>query len=120
MITVYVAGPIATGDQFANVSRAVRFGQELHQRGFIPYVPHWGAIQQLHHPWTHDEWLEYDFVWLDKCEVLFRLSGISNGSDKEVARAKARGMSVFYEEHDGLHLLEQYRKVKNCELSAHL
>jgi hypothetical protein len=111
-ITVYVAGPIQSGDQFANCGRAIRFGQELHLRGFVAYVPHWGAIQQLHFPWTHEEWLEYDFVWLDKCECLFRLAGASSGSDREVARARERNMSVFHEDHNGLHLLEQYRRVK--------
>lgn len=120
MITVYLAGPIATGDQFANTGRALQWADKLKQKGFCVFVPHWGALQQMYSPWAYDEWLEYDYVWLDKCEVLFRLSGISNGSDKEVARAKARGMSIFYEDADGLRLLEQYRKVKNCELPAHL
>lgn len=112
MITVYVAGPIAQGDQFANCGRAIKLGHELHLRGFAAFVPHWGAIQQLHFPWTIEEWLEYDFVWLDKCETLFRLSGPSNGSDKEVARAKEQGKPVFYEDLDGLHLLEIYKQMK--------
>lgn len=111
-ITVYVAGPIALGDQFANVGKAVRFGHELHLRGFVPFVPHWGAIQQLHSPWSHEDWLEYDLTWLDKCEVLFRLTGESKGSDKEVARAKENGMPVFYENANGLELLHAYRRTK--------
>lgn len=111
-ITVYVAGPIALGDQFANVGRAVKFGHELHVRGFVPFVPHWGAMQQLYIPWTAEEWLEHDFLWLDKCEVLFRLSGESSGSDREVERAKTNGQPIFYEEHDGLNLLHTYRRAK--------
>lgn len=111
-ITVYVAGPISLGDQFANCGRAIAFGHELHLRGFVPYVPHWGALQQLHAAWSPQEWLDYDFVWLDKCEVLFRLAGESVGSDKEVERAKEDRKAIFYEQVDGLNLLEQYKKMK--------
>lgn len=111
-ITVYVAGPIAIGDQIANCGRAIRFGHELHLRGFVPFVPHWAIAQQLYQPWTPAEWLEYDFVWLDKCDVVFRLVGESLGSDQEVSRAKNLGIPVFYENTDGLNLLEAYRKMK--------
>lgn len=111
-LTVYLAGPIAIGDQFANVGRAIEYGHELHKRGFVPYVPHWGALQQLYQPWTADEWLQYDFVWLDKCDVLFRLKGESKGSDAEVKRAKNAGMPIFYEAEGGLQLLEAYKKIR--------
>lgn len=109
-ITVYVAGPIALGDQIANCGRAIRFGHELHTLGFVPYVPHWAIVQQMYSPWTPDEWLEYDFVWLDKCETLFRLSGESKGADLEVARAKRLGLPVFYE----LAELLEYRRLRLC------
>ena len=109
-ITVYVAGPITLGDQFANCGRAIRWGHELHVRGFVPYVPHWGALQQLYIPWSEAEWIAFDNVWLDRCEVLFRLLGVSRGADLEVARAKERSMPVFYENKDGLRLLEEYKR----------
>jgi len=45
---------------------------------------------------TWEEWLEWDFAWLDQCDWVLRLDGESRGADMEVERALAHGKKVFY------------------------
>lgn len=111
--SVYIAGPITVGDSFAHTGRACALAGDLKSRGFYPYVPHWSGVQQIHSPWTYEEWMQFDFFWLAKCDTLFRMKGQSLGADREVVFAQQNLIPVFYEENDGLNLLETWRKLRN-------
>lgn len=93
---VYVAGPLTTGDVFANIRRAVAVGQQLIELGYAPYVPHLTAFWELIHPNDYEAWLTQDLQWLSCCEILVRLEGVSSGADREVAEARKLGIRIVY------------------------
>lgn len=109
---VYIAGPISTGDQLANVNAALQVWSELLRAGFVPFCPHWSAIQHIHNPeLDHAAWLEYDFHWVEACDAVLRMPGYSKGADAEEEHAKALGIPVFYYD-DGFPLREAIQTMK--------
>lgn len=95
---VYIAGPYTKGDVAANVARAILAADTLISLDFVPYTPHLSHFMHMMHPRSYDFWLDYDAEWLRMCDALFRLSGESEGSDKEVKLAQSMNMPVFYEQ----------------------
>lgn len=93
---VYIAGPIALGDQFVNVRKAIDAAEEVMRAGHTPFVPHTDCIWHLVYPHTHADWLKWDFEWLKVCNALIRLPGKSEGADMEVRVANHHGIPVFY------------------------
>jgi hypothetical protein len=81
------------GDVAENVRRAIDYGEHFRRRGFAVYVPHLGYYWPF--GWTYEEWMQHDFIWLAKCDVVFRVAGESSGADREVGFAMARGIPVF-------------------------
>lgn len=109
-ILVYVAGPL-TGDVNENVRNAMQVGTELLMEGIDVFIPHLNAFierfwEEEGYPqaktsdsdesWGYDEWLDYDFAILSRCDALFRMEGDSPGADMEVAFAKGRGIPIFH------------------------
>jgi hypothetical protein len=93
---VYIAGPLnGSGDRAQNVRNACWVGSLLRDAGHIPFVPHTSVVWHEHYPAEEENWLQWDFAWLDLCDVLIRLPGESPGSDREVERAGENGMAVF-------------------------
>ena len=94
---VYVSGPISGGNQFGNVSKGVIAGQAIWDMGGIPFVPHLSALGSIAAPdqMSYEDWMEFDFAWLDACDALFRIPGVSPGADREVAYATKLGVPVF-------------------------
>jgi hypothetical protein len=92
----YVAGPYTVGDTIRNVANAVSAGNSLLAHNIIPFIPHFSFIWHLLHEHSYDQWLEYDFAWLDKCDALLRLPGESPGAEKEIQKAISKGLYVGY------------------------
>jgi nucleoside 2-deoxyribosyltransferase len=97
---VYVAGPInSSGRQNLNVRRAVLVGEAIRRARLVPFIPHLNVQWEMIAPAaTEEEWLAWDFAWLEKCDALYRLHGDSKGADREVAFARERGLEVFLED----------------------
>lgn len=95
-LRVYVAGPYSGGDQMANVRRAVLAGHDLLRAGHLPFVPHLNHFADYLCPQAYETWMLYDLSWLEVCHCVVRLSGASNGADREVERAKVLGMPVYF------------------------
>lgn len=95
---VYIAGPIAQGNQFLNCANAIKLYGTLIKLGFYPFCPHMDFIAQMLDPdldiQTH--LLPLDFAWIKKCDALIRMEGESGGSDKEVACAEKLNIPVYY------------------------
>jgi hypothetical protein len=69
---------------------------KLLRAGFIPFCPHWSALQHLYNPeLEHQQWLDYDFHWLECCDVLLRMPGESKGADAEELFALSLGKRVY-------------------------
>lgn len=93
---VYIAGPISKGDQLANIHDGMEVWEQLRAAGFVPFCPHWSALQQMHHPLTPEKWYEFDLHWLRLCDAVLRMPGESVGADAEVKHAELAAIPVFY------------------------
>lgn len=68
----------------------------LRDLGFHPFVPHLCVYWHEITPREHESWMEFDFAWLVKCDAVFRMTGHSPGSDREVEFARTKGIPVFF------------------------
>ena len=99
---VYIAGPYTKGDVVVNTRTAILAGQAVLARGHTPFVPHLTHFWHFLVPGEYEQWLALDLGWLEVSEALIRLPGESSGADREVERAHALGIPVFYNVHDFL------------------
>jgi hypothetical protein len=105
MIKVYIASPYTLGDVDANVHTQISAAHILITQGFSPYVPLLNHYIHLKHPHSYQRWLKIDLSWIECCDCLLRLPGLSKGADREVKEARRLGMKVFYSIQE---LLEYY------------
>ncbi len=92
---IYVAGPYTTGDVAINVHKAIEVATTLLEMGHTPFIPHLSHFWHLVSPQDYDVWIEWDMAWLEFCEAVLRLPGLSPGADKECEWALAHGMTVY-------------------------
>ena len=96
MFGVYIASPYTIGDNFVNVQRQIDAANKLLDAGLVPYAPLvMSAFMNMQRERKPAEWMEYDYHWLDRCEVLLRLDGKSDGGDKEVSYAFNHNIMVY-------------------------
>lgn len=94
---VYIAGPF-TSNPMAGTRNAVKAAERLDQTGLImPVVPHLNLLWDLICGHEEQFWLDMDLAYLNRCNALYRLPGISPGADGEVAFAEENSIEVFYE-----------------------
>ena len=93
---VYIASPYTKGDVAINVRKQITAFTILLNEGYIPFAPLMCHFIHLVNPQSYDTWMQWDLDWLDTCDIVLRLEGESEGADKEVARAKERGIKVVY------------------------
>ncbi len=94
---IYIAGPLSALTQREidiNVAIAKRVSLELMEKGHAPFCPHLAVYYNSNR--THEQWLDYDLVWLEQCEAIFFI-GESPGANQELARAKELGLQMFHE-----------------------
>ncbi len=96
---IYIAGPISS-DPLLGARQAVLAAGRLLRAGYVPLVPQLSVLWQMIEPVGYEEWLEYDFRLIDKCDALLRLPGESPGADREVAHAEKRGVPIYHWEID--------------------
>lgn len=104
---VYVAHPIAYGDQFDNVRNALLTADKLIDMGHTPFVPHMNVLwQMITGRKDVDAWLQWDEVWIKQCECLLRLDKTtpSRGCDHEERIATLNRIPIFYSIED----MEEY------------
>jgi hypothetical protein len=94
--TVYIAGPYSGGNTEDNVRAALMAAHAIMDLGATPFVPHLSHYLHLLRPRSYEEWMDYDFVWLDRSDALLRLPGISPGAEREVKRMQALNRPVFH------------------------
>ena len=101
-LSIYVAGPLSNNEtwshttQWQNMLNAIEAGAELKEKGHYPFVPHYSYMMtNMGHHFTYGDWLEEDFVWIEKCEALYRMEGDSAGADLELKHARNLGKIIF-------------------------
>jgi len=94
-IKVFISSPYTIGDKEENVKRSMKVADELIELGFIPFIPLLFHYQNELHPRDEKTWLDLDLDWLESCDCVFRLSGESNGADRECDYADKMCIPVF-------------------------
>jgi nucleoside 2-deoxyribosyltransferase len=97
---IYIAGPIMLGDRMANIRVAIDAANALRDLGFAVFVPQLDSFWSLVHPREYEDWMAHDFAWIDVCDGLLRIPGVSSGADREIRHATGRGIPVFFEVDD--------------------
>jgi hypothetical protein len=92
---VYIASPYTIGDKLENVQRQIEVASALIDRGHTPYPPLLSHYIDNVKKRKYEEWMKIDLRWLKKCDCLLRLSGKSEGADREVATAICLKIPVF-------------------------
>jgi hypothetical protein len=95
MTRVFISGPYTQGYVMENIRRALFYADWLLAAGYVPFVPHLTGFWDLCSPHGYEAWLAYDMAWLQVCNAVLRIEGISPGADKEVAEAERLGIPVF-------------------------
>lgn len=116
-LRIYVAGPIRLGDVGLNLNLAIQWADWLLDNGFAVFLPHTQFLWEIVSPKEPDVWLEHDLEWLPLCHAVLRLSGESEGADKETGTARESGIPVFYDD-DPDALLEWARVQREIEASV--
>jgi len=93
---IYISGPYTRPDPVENTRIAIDAGKTLYAGGYIPFIPHLSLLWQLVYPMGQDAWYELDLHYLERCDVMLRIPGISIGADIEVDHAEKVGIPVFY------------------------
>lgn len=93
---VYIAGPMSKGQQFVTLREALDVADRLIARGHHPFLPQLSHFHNLVHPVEYERWMEYDFAWITRCDLLLRIPGESAGAEREVAHARGLGKMVLY------------------------
>lgn len=95
-VRVYIAGPITHGNKMLNCLKAIQAANKVMDLGMHPFLPHldfwWNEIS----PKNYEQWIEWDFSWLEVCDAVLRIPGKSNGADREVVFALEHNIPVFY------------------------
>ena len=94
-IRVYISGPYSTGDQAANVARAMTIWHRLVDLGFHPYCPHLSHFLHIQRQRPYGEWIKFDLDEIYTQDVVLRLPGESSGADKEAQFAVKYGVPVI-------------------------
>lgn len=98
---VYIAGPMTNGtkDNFnmPKIHEAIEAYFILIEQGFVPHCPHLTVFCELMHPHRiqYEAWLELDKNYIEDCDVVLRIPGLSSGADKECAYARLAGIPVI-------------------------
>jgi hypothetical protein len=104
--TVYIASPYTKGNVAVNVKNQFDCYAKLQDLGYAPFAPLTSHFNEMFHPRPYEQWIELDLTWVEVCDCVLRLSGLSSGADGEVKFAKQLGKPVFY----SIEELEKYYK----------
>lgn len=92
-LLVYVAGPYTHGEWGTNIRNAIEEAQILLEEGHVPFIPH--TMTGLWSIQYQNDWLEFDFCWLEECDAMVRIEGFSEGSDQEEEFAEENDIPVY-------------------------
>lgn len=93
---IYVCSPFS-GDVEGNMTRARRYSRYAVDQGCIPIAPHLLLPQYMEEETERELAMFMDLVILDRCRELWVFgSNVTGGMQREIARAKQKGMKVRY------------------------
>jgi hypothetical protein len=96
---IYVSGPLTTGQKFyQNIGNAIDIATKLLKMGYTVYLPHLSFFWAAHSVELRDDyemWIGMDLAWIDKCDAVYRLDGVSSGGNREVNYAISECIPVI-------------------------
>jgi hypothetical protein len=107
---ILIAGPYLSGTDgdpakiAANRARLESFVLPLYERGHLPMVGEWLALPVIHAAGGRAPgdavFQQYQYPvaarLLERCDAVLRIEGESRGADLDVARARERGLKIFF------------------------
>ncbi len=90
----YIAAPYTVPDPVQNTHRVIKFAEKVIQKGYMPIIPHLTLLWHAVTPKPAEFWYDYTMEIMKRCDMVIRLSGFSEGADKEVAMARQLGIEV--------------------------
>ena len=120
---VYVASPYSQGNVEWNVSfQCGMFHQLRDDDVVVPIMPLWSHFQDAIYHRPYEDWMDYDFALLARCDAILRLDAKneakgyfqheSGGADREVEHMRKMGRPVFFELADLYYWAVRFRNVK--------
>lgn len=91
---VYLACPITKGNRNWNFFQSCEAQQLLMRKGYAVIAP---GLSMLHpNAWNipYEQWMQGCLPVVERCDLLIRLPGESEGADMEVEHAKKHGVDV--------------------------
>ena len=105
---VYVAGSIDSDNivkSLDNIRKGIEKSVELMRFGLVPFCPFLDFqffLSRYGNTITKEQIQSYSLAWVEKCDAIFVLpdSENSGGTQREIKRAKALDIPVFYRKED--------------------
>lgn len=116
---IYIAGPMSKGNLIDHVRDAVKAASVIRDHGGVPFVPHLSVLWELVYPSSYEDWMIYDFAWIERCDSLLRLPGESSGADREIEHIKKLGKPVFYSIEEVIAILDTAEPCVSCGKPAY-
>lgn len=101
---VYLACPIANHGKCTeaeigkNVKNSIKAQRALMKKGYAVHNPAltWFATKFDDFSFvSHEQWVDADLSFVDRCDLVVRLAGESKGADREVQFAHKQGITVY-------------------------
>lgn len=92
---IYISGPVSKGNWNDNLWAFNNVFERLVDLGFAPINPGWSMAYAGHHLIPHDVWLEIDLPQVARADAVFRITGESDGADRECELARELGIPIF-------------------------
>jgi hypothetical protein len=95
--SIYIASPYSIGDLTANVRVQLDAFERIMNMGHLPFAPLLDHFQHIVHPRSDESWLyDYCLPWVERCDLILRLPGVSVGADLEVGHAIKHGVEPCF------------------------
>jgi len=100
MKRVYIAGKLNSDacGYIKNIHKMIIWAEKVRKLGFAVFVPGLDFLQGvLFGNWEYSDYFNNSQPWLDKADAIFLVPGweTSEGTKKEIERAKSRNIPVF-------------------------
>ena len=95
--SIYIASPYSIGDRAANVRLQLDAFERIMGMGHLPFAPLLNHFQHLVHPRSDESWIhDYCLPWVERCDLILRLPGVSLGADLEVGHGIKHGVEPCF------------------------
>lgn len=114
---IYLAGPMGDDSllRSGRAHHASRIATELLMLGLTPFVPQLSHFWNESTPLPRELWLRYDMAIIERCQLVLRLPGKSEGAEVEERCAKQLGIPWIVAEHEPLAYVHTFSIWKSAD-----